>query len=111
VPGNHLTSEVTVEFHDLQVAVGGTVRALEVGRDHADEAPRMVGQRCGLDCPESRCGGDFPVRREARVSVDIVDDDLGASLRRPSACGTVLVNNGEAVEELPAEPGLGHEPQ
>lgn len=66
----------------------------------------------GLDPPESRGGGDVPVRREVRVGADVGDNGLRALRCRPCACGTVTVaDNGEVLEELRAETGLGDDPQ
>jgi hypothetical protein len=62
--------------------------------------------------PESRGGGDVPVRRELRVGANIGDNGLRALRSRPCACGTVTVaDDGEVLEELRAETGLGDDPQ
>jgi hypothetical protein len=108
---HRLSGEVIVKFHDPQVAIGRTVRAAEVGRDHADQAAGVVDLRRGLHRAESGGGGNVPVPREARVGVDIDDHDLRALLSRPSARGSVIVNHSEVLEEFRAESGMGDDLQ
>jgi hypothetical protein len=52
-PGDRLASEVTVDLHDPEFAIGRAVRTPEVGRDHADQVAGVVDQGRGLDPPES----------------------------------------------------------
>jgi hypothetical protein len=51
------------------------------------------------------------VWREVRVSADIGHDDLRALPGRSSACGLVIVNDREVIQEFWAEAGLGNELQ
>lgn len=74
--------------------------ALVVGRDHADQLTGIVDQRCGLDRPESCHVGDLAVWREVRVGVDIGHDGLRALPGRSSACGLVIVNDREVIQEF-----------
>lgn len=87
------------------------MRALVVGRDHADQVTDIVDQGCGLDRPESCRVGDLAVWREVRVSADIGHDDLRALPGCSSACGLVVVNDREVIQEFWAEAGLGNDLQ
>ena len=111
VRGQRLAGEIGVQFHDPQVAIGRAVRALEVRRDRADQVTGVVDQGRGLDGAESRSGSDLPVRREARVGADVADGRLRALLGRPAAGGVDVLHDGEVIEELRAEAGLGDQAQ
>jgi hypothetical protein len=82
-----------------------------VGRDDADQVTDIVDQGCGLDRPESCRVGDLAMWREVRVSADIGHDDLRALPGRSSACGLVIVNDREVIQEFWAEAGLGNDLQ
>jgi len=111
VPGDRLAGEVGVKLDEPQVTIGRTVRALIVGRHHPDQVAGVVDQGSGLDPAESRGGGDLTVRREVRVGPDIGDDGLRALPGRSSAHGPVLAaDDGEVIQELRAESGLGDQP-
>jgi hypothetical protein len=110
VPGHRLAGEIGVQFHQPQVAIGRAMRTPEVSGDDADQAAGVVGQGRGLDRPESGGGGDLTVRREARVGSGVGHDGLRAPLCRPSAHGLAIpVDDGEVLQELRSEAGLGDE--
>lgn len=48
-PGNGLAGDIAVQLRDPQLPRWGMARAGVVGRDYADQATRIVGQRRGLD--------------------------------------------------------------
>ena len=109
--GQRLAGEIGVQFHDPQVAIGRAVRPPEMRRDHADQVTGVVDQGRGLDRAESRSGSDLPVRREARVGADVADGRLRALPGRPAAGGVDVLHDGEVIEELRAEAGLGDQAQ
>ena len=82
-----------------------------MGGYHAEQPARPLGERRRLDGAKTRSGRDVPVRREARVGVDIDDDGLGALPGGPPARLAVVIDHGEVVEELKPETVLGRDPQ
>ena len=59
-PGDRLASEVAVELHAPEFAIGRAVRTPEVGRDHADQVADVVDQGVDWTSRNPEAGSPFP---------------------------------------------------
>src|SRR4029453_11345688 len=72
---DHLGGLPGVEVGQIQLAQRRTMWPAKVRREHAQRRSVAAEQRGGLYGTKPRGGGDPPVRREARIGQDVLDED------------------------------------